>query len=509
MSGIDEVAGSLSLPDFSHLTPRRAASVAPRASAALVGRQQWERRFRRRLRLSDSVTVVLACTVASVSALLATTPHVLIQDPWLLLRVPLSTALVWLLFLSLFSSREPSIMGHGSAEYRRVAHATGMAFGTLAIAYVLFGWDGIRTQLFLALPVGSLALLITRWAARKALIAERDRGRFVSRAVVVGSRDDVEYVVSSFGSSSRLGYQIVGTVLSDVEDATVEICSRSYPSVYGARSAASAASALHADTIIVAGQPHDDSAYIKHLAWELEGTASELVLCSRLADVAGPRMSLRPIEGMPLIHVRIPRFDGGAYVVKRALDIIASTLALVAFAPFAALIALAILIDDGGPVFFQQNRVGRDGREFPMLKFRSMRTSAENELQALLTENEGAGPLFKLRHDPRITRVGAVLRKYSLDEIPQFWNVLRGDMSVVGPRPPLPSEVTAYDGTVFRRLYIKPGITGPWQVGGRSDLSWDESVRLDLRYVENWSVIGDLQIMWRTAKVMIHPEGAY
>lgn len=508
MSAVDDVAGALTIPDFG-LTARRAASVAPRASAALMGRQLWERRFRRRLRISDTTTTLLACTLAAVFALLATSPHVLMQDPWLLLRVPLSTSVVWLLFLALFSSREPSILGHGSAEYRRVAHATGMAFGTLAIAYVLFGWDGIRTQLFFALPVGGLALLTTRWASRRALIADRERGRFVSRAVVVGSRDDVEYVISSFGPSSKLGYQIVGTVLSDVRDETVEICSRSYPSVHGANAAASAASALRADTIIVAGQPQDDSSYVKHLAWELEGTASELVLCSRLADVAGPRMSLRPIEGMPLIHVRIPRFDGGAYVVKRGLDIVASSLALVAFAPFAAVIALAILLEDGGPVFFQQNRVGRDGHEFPMLKFRSMRPSAELELQSLLTGNEGAGPLFKLKNDPRVTRVGAILRKYSLDEIPQFWNVLRGDMSVVGPRPPLPSEVTAYDGTVFRRLYIKPGITGPWQVGGRSDLSWDESVRLDLRYVENWSVIGDLQIMWRTAKVMIRPEGAY
>jgi lipopolysaccharide/colanic/teichoic acid biosynthesis glycosyltransferase len=160
-------------------------------------------------------------------------------------------------------------------------------------------------------------------------------------------------------------------------------------------------------------------------------------------------------------------------------------------------------------VFFSQQRVGRDGRVFTMFKFRTMAVDAEQRLSELRERNEGSGPLFKMKQDPRVTRVGRVLRKLSLDELPQFWNVLRGDMSVVGPRPPLPAEVTAYDGTVVRRLYVKPGITGLWQVSGRSDLSWDESVRLDLSYVENWSLMNDLQIMWRTARVMVHREGAY
>ena len=233
------------------------------------------------------------------------------------------------------------------------------------------------------------------------------------------------------------------------------------------------------------------------------------MLSSRLTDVAGPRISLRQVEGLPLIHVKIPDFEGGQHMLKRALDIGVASVALILFAPFVPFIALAIALDSRGPVFFTQKRIGRDGREFRMLKFRSMRTTAEAERTALLGANEGSGPLFKLRDDPRVTRVGRFLRRYSIDEMPQFWNVLAGEMSVVGPRPPLPSEVTAYDGTVFRRLYIKPGITGLWQVSGRSDLSWDESVRLDLRYVENWSVMNDLMIMWQTVKVMLRPNGAY
>jgi exopolysaccharide biosynthesis polyprenyl glycosylphosphotransferase len=266
---------------------------------------------------------------------------------------------------------------------------------------------------------------------------------------------------------------------------------------------------LGADSIIIASRPDDDPDFIKRLSWDLEGTAAELILSSRLTDVAGPRLSLRPLDGLPLIHVKIPEFEGGVHLLKRAMDIAVAVVALIPIAVAAPLIALMIKLDDHGPALFRQTRVGRDGREFQILKFRTMRTTAEAELGALRSHNEGAGPLFKLKRDPRITRVGSVLRKFSLDELPQFWNVLRGEMSVVGPRPPLPSEVTAYDGTVYRRLYIKPGITGLWQVSGRSDLSWEESVRLDLRYVENWSMLTDLMIMWRTARVMLRPKGAY
>jgi len=196
-------------------------------------------------------------------------------------------------------------------------------------------------------------------------------------------------------------------------------------------------------------------------------------------------------------------------VLKRGLDLVVSALALIPIIVITPLLALLIRLDSPGRVFFFQERVGRDGRRFQIVKFRSMHVDAEQRLAALRARNEGAGLLFKLKDDPRVTRVGKVLRRLSLDELPQFWNVLIGDMSVVGPRPPLPSEVRAYDGTVSRRLYIKPGITGLWQISGRSDLSWDESVRLDLRYVENWSVMTDLQIIWRTARVMLFPKGAY
>lgn len=508
MTAVDGIAPGLTLPGLAPKTASRTATTeAPRASAALVGRLQWERRFRTRLRVNDAVVVAVSCTFATIVSVTAAAPGDIAVRSRVLIAV--ATAMIWLISLGLFNTRSTTVVGTGPTEYARVAHATGLAFGLLAIVFVMFEWHGIRAQLFTALPLGTLALLASRWAWRRWLISQRAEGRYASRTVVVGSRDDVEYAIRSLGPAGQLGYLVVGVALLDDDRDSLTVDDVVYPVTRGDDAVLRAAAIHESDTIVVASQPAGDPAYVKRLAWALEGTAAELVISSRLTDVAGPRMSLRPVEGMPLIHVKLPSFEGAAFYVKRALDILVSLAALVLFAPIALVIAIAITADDGGPVFFRQARVGRDGREFAMLKFRTMRVDAEAELAALLAHNEGSGPLFKLRRDPRVTRVGQFLRSFSLDEVPQFWNVLRGDMSVVGPRPPLPSEVIAYDGTVSRRLYIKPGITGPWQVGGRSDLSWEESVRLDLRYVENWTVMTDLVLMWRTAKVMVTTEGAY
>ena len=218
---------------------------------------------------------------------------------------------------------------------------------------------------------------------------------------------------------------------------------------------------------------------------------------------------MRPVEGLPLMHVELPNFEGGKHHLKRAADVVAASAALLVLAPTLLVIAVMVRLDSDGPVLFRQERVGKSGRTFTMLKFRSMVQTAERDLVALREQNEGSGVLFKLKNDPRITNIGRFLRKYSIDELPQLWNILVGDMSVVGPRPPLLSEVNEYENHVHRRLYVKPGLTGLWQVNGRSDLSWEESVRLDLYYVENWSLTGDLVIIWRTVKVVIKPLGAY
>ena len=327
--------------------------------------------------------------------------------------------------------------------------------------------------------------------------------------IVAGSREDVEYVIEKLAHDPHRAYHVIGATTTDGVADAFEIDGERYPVIGPIQATAQYGRSSGADTIVVASTPEDDRDFVRRLGWELEGTAAELVLCNRLTDVAGPRLSLRPLDGLPLVQVKIPEFEGGVHATKRAMDVILAILALIPILLVTPFIALAIRLDSPGPVFFHQRRVGRDGRQFWMLKFRTMCADAESVRDELRAQNEGAGPLFKLKSDPRVTRVGGVLRRFSIDELPQFVNVLLGEMSIVGPRPPLPEEVTAYDGTVFRRLYIKPGITGLWQISGRSDLSWDDSVRLDLRYVENWSITTDLMIMWRTGKAMVRPKGAY
>ncbi|KAA0960153.1 sugar transferase [Microbacterium sp. ANT_H45B] len=477
--------------------------VTPRVSATLERRRQWERRYRLRLRITDASVILVAMGATAAVQLLT---GVVGEEA---LRNGLLLSLAWFVTLSALGTRAGTILGSGATEYRRVAHAAGLAFGVIAILGVLLEWEGLQPLFFVALPVGTLGLLFGRWSWRRWLQHRRLRGEYASRTLVVGATDDVEYVINSLQKGGENGYNVVGTTLFDREAGTLTLGESTYPSVGNLNTVAGAAVELGADTIIVASRPEGDPEFVKHLSWQLEGTAAELVLSSRLTDVAGPRVSLRQVDGLPLIQVKIPTYEGGVHVLKRALDIIVAAVALIPIALITPVLAVLVKLDSPGPLFFSQERVGRDGRTFRIMKFRSMKTDAEQQLTALKEQNQGAGLLFKMKDDPRVTRVGRILRKLSLDELPQFWNVLIGDMSVVGPRPPLPSEVTSYDGTVFRRLYIKPGITGLWQVSGRSDLSWDESVRLDLRYVENWSVMNDLQIMWRTAKVMVQPSGAY
>lgn len=478
--------------------------VAPRMSATLERRQQWERRYRLRLRLSDATVIVaVAALTALIQVFLLGTPVNAVFRGAILLVATLY------MMLAALNTRSAAIFGSGATEYRRVAHASGLAFGIVAIVGILLEWDGLRPLLVIALPTGMLGLLVTRWSWRRWLQHRRLEGAYVSRTLVVGATEDVEYVINSLRTSGENGYHVVGTTLLDRNANELAVGETRYPVVGNVTTVASAAAQIGADTIIVASRPDGDTDFVKRLSWQLEGTAAELVLSSRLTDVAGPRISLRQVDGLPLIQVKIPTYEGGVHLLKRALDIAVAALALIPIGILTPVLALLIKLDSPGRVFFFQERVGRDGRTFRIVKFRTMKTDAEQQLAELRAQNEGAGLLFKMKDDPRVTRVGRVLRKLSLDELPQFWNVLTGDMSVVGPRPPLPSEVTAYDGTVFRRLYIKPGITGLWQVSGRSDLSWDESVRLDLRYVENWSVMNDLQIMWRTGKAMVRSSGAY
>lgn len=244
--------------------------------------------------------------------------------------------------------------------------------------------------------------------------------------------------------------------------------------------------------------------------WQLETMDIDLVVSPGVMDVANARLALRPYAGFPLLHVEKPQYEETNRFQKRAFDFCFALAAIVVTFPVMLVCAVAIRLTSKGPVFYRAERIGLDGKPFTMLKFRTMVDGADQQVEDLLARNDSAGGvLFKMREDPRITRVGKVLRKLSIDELPQFINVLKQDMSVVGPRPPLRREVDTYDVEARRRLLVKPGVTGLWQVSGRSDLSWEDSVRLDLSYVDNWSMAGDLMIVAKTIKVVLVGDGAY
>ncbi|WOF22630.1 sugar transferase [Microbacterium betulae] len=464
--------------------PALTAVLSPRSAAPVLRRRRLERRAALRVTLTDAALVAAASAAAALSGPL--------PEPAAAV-VALTAASLWWVGLALAGGGAPH---RGAAPYGRATVATAAAFGVLAILLAPFDTALLQAQL-VAAPAGLAAVLAGRALWHRRLVSERRTGAAAPRALVIGLPDDVDRVSSALNDHGRSGYLVVGTL----------------PLEKGADAAmgriADAMARLGADAVVIASAHTADAGFVQRLRRQLAGAATEIALASGMADSPGPRLSLHQAAGLPLVRMRVPAYDGGAHLAKRALDIVVAVLALVPVALLAPVIALAIVVDSPGPVLFRQERVGRDGRRFRMIKFRSMAAGAEDELALLSPRNEASGPLFKLRDDPRVTRVGRILRRTSLDELPQFWNVLVGDMSVVGPRPPLPREVLAYDRSAVRRLYVKPGITGPWQVGGRSDLSWEQSMRLDLHYVENWSILSDLVLIWRTVMVMVRAKGAY
>jgi exopolysaccharide biosynthesis polyprenyl glycosylphosphotransferase len=263
------------------------------------------------------------------------------------------------------------------------------------------------------------------------------------------------------------------------------------------------------DVVAVATDPELAGHSLRKLSWALEQRSVELIVSPGIVEVAGPRISIRPVAGLSLLHLERPSVSGGPHLLKSIFDRVVGCLVLIGIAPILLVTAVLVKITSRGPVLFQQTRVGRGGEEFKMLKFRTMVADAEARRAELHALNEGNGLLFKLRDDPRVTKVGKYLRRFSVDELPQLVNVLRGEMSLVGPRPPLPAEVALYAIDDARRMLVKPGLTGLWQVSGRSDLTWEESMRLDLRYADNWSIALDLLILWKTARAVLGRDGAY
>lgn len=468
----------------------------------------WQRRYGRRLIVTDALIV---CLVMSASHLMWLGERSQLVGPSLRLPyvyITMALSVLWVISLSMANSRDSRITGAGGDEYKRVIDGTMRLFGTVAIIFFLVGANAGHSYFFFALPMGVVLLIAGRWLSRKWLVAQRRAGRHTTRAVLVGDWDATEHVIRQLAQDSAAGLVLVGAVTQPFAHPRRALSS-------GVRVLGSYDDLLEGirrcgvDAVIYTGAGELGPRRLRELGWQLDDMGVDLIVAPALTDIAGPRIHARPVAGVPLVRVDYPRFEGGRRIAKRALDVVGSSLALLLLAPFFVLLAVLIRLDSTGPAVFRQTRVGLKGKTFRMLKFRSMVADAESRLAALVNQSDGNGVQFKMREDPRVTRVGRPLRKYSLDELPQLVNVLRGEMSLVGPRPPLACEVEHYDEWAHRRFLVKPGLTGHWQIKGRSDLCWDDCVRWDLYYVENWSLMGDLLILWKTLRVLVRPTGAY
>ncbi|ARJ06120.1 polyprenyl glycosylphosphotransferase [Cnuibacter physcomitrellae] len=416
----------------------------------------------------------------------------------------------WMTALSVYGTREPRAIGTGSQEYRLIADGALRLFGLLAIVAFLFQINLARGYVLIAFPLGLVVLVFSRWMWRQWLGVQRARGHYTSRVLLVGSPTSVDYFARELNRQPEAGYLVVGAcVPAGLGTASP---TAGFVPIFGDLSEVTQAMVgSDADTIVITSSDDLPPDRVRQLSWSLEPGRQHLVVAPSLVDIGGPRIHTRPVAGLPLIHVETPRYEGSKRFAKRAFDIAASAFGLFLLAPLLVTIAMTVRLGSAGPVFFRQERVGYNGRRFEMLKFRSMVVDAEQRLIYLRDQHrsEGNTVLFKMKDDPRVTKAGKFLRRYSLDELPQLINVFNGTMSLVGPRPPLAREVQQYEQHVHRRFLVKPGITGLWQVSGRSNLSWEESVRLDLYYVENWSLTGDLVILWRTLRAVFAREGAY
>ncbi|MFE7406398.1 sugar transferase [Isoptericola sp. NPDC057559] len=501
----------ITVPDTGQ--PLRSRTAAVRAARLKEVRDSfragsWQTSYRRRLVRTDVVVVVVTALVAAAARGAAVhdsvTPTVL-GDQVLSVGV-LVTA--WLASLWLARAYDVRVFASGPAEYQRVFDASWRLVAPLALLALLVARPGVSTFLLVAVPTGVLALLVGRWLCRSWLHRQRQQGGCVTLVLAIGLRDQVERLVHEL-NDRQSGYRVVGVCVPTTDDVRPGEDILGVPVLGDLRTAGVMAAQVGADCVAVSGSDAITADVVRRLGWELEPVGVDLMLTAELADVAGPRITVTPEQSVSLLHVDAPRFTGPRYVLKSVVDWTGAALITLLLLPLMVVVALAVKLSSRGPVFYTQDRVGRDERTFRMLKFRSMRVGADAEVAVLAEPNDGSGVLFKLHDDPRVTAVGKVLRRLSLDELPQLLNVLAGQMSLVGPRPPLPQEVSRYESRVRRRLRVKPGLTGLWQVGGRSDLTWEEGVRLDVFYAENWTVFGDLLILARTAKAVVSGRGAY
>lgn len=466
--------------------------------------------------MGDLIALALAMSVV---ALFSPRLDVGVADQSVRVAAPVTAIVLVLGTLVSFAANrawEPRVLGTGLEEFRRVGHAVLSLIAVLAVVAFALKLDSGRRWVLLVLPLFLILALVIRYLLRRVLHRARARDRYLHTVLACGDADSVADLVRRTRASVHAGWRVDGVCLREMvprpggapppprptEVAGVPVVGTPDEIVELVRSRGFNAVAILPSSTWTRIRTQE-------LAWQLEGSGAEVVLAPVLTDVAGPRLHATPVAGMPLMRVSAPCFSGPRKVAKALFDVTVAVAALVVLWPVLLAIGVAVRLDSPGPALFFQERVGKDGGTFRVVKFRTMVQDAEAQMAQLTEMNQGAGPLFKMRRDPRVTRVGAVLRRFSIDEVPQLLNVLTGSMSLVGPRPPLPTEVAFYESAVSRRLLVKPGMTGLWQVGGRSNLDWDESVRLDLNYVENWSFALDALILCKTVIAVCRRHGAY
>ncbi|MEV0672720.1 sugar transferase [Mycobacterium sp. NPDC050441] len=471
----------------------------------------WQRRYAAELRLTDTLAVCAAVILAQYIRF-GTTESAAGTYKYFVPGFSAAFVLVWLTALAGFHTRSPRVIGSGIEEYRRVITASFWTFGAIAIVTLLLKVDVVRGYLAVALPLGIVGLVLSRLFWRGRLARKRSEGGYQTAVLAIGEPEAVQNLANELTRDAVDGFRIVGVGVPGYGPSRGErmvVNGGEVPIIGGETQVLESIRTCGADTVAIAGTEHFGVRGIRRLIWDLEPLQVDLIVSTGVMDVALSRLVMRPIAGLPLLHIEKPQYLGAKRFQKRAFDVGFASAALIVTLPILAATAIAIKASSRGPVFYCSERIGIDGMPFSMMKFRTMVRDADKQLARLLTTNESDGLLFKLHDDPRITRVGRLLRRFSIDELPQFLNVLRGEMSVVGPRPPLRREVEAYDCDVLRRLLVKPGVTGLWQVSGRSDLSWERSVRLDLSYVDNWSMIQDALIIAKTLRAVFRHTGAY
>jgi exopolysaccharide biosynthesis polyprenyl glycosylphosphotransferase len=503
---------SSELTEGDDLDVARSAPALPRSE-----RERWQAEYVRRMGATDLIAIAVALGVAQLIRFGGpAAPPLAWPLPYEVGYTVVSVllALAWLALLAACNTRSPQVVGSGSEEYRRLVSATLRLFGALAILSLIFQIEFARGYLAIALPLGLLGLMCSRLGWRLHVRQRRRvRGAYRTSVLVVGCAEAAQAMASAFSRLPDSGYRVVGVCIPDNGPNTTEYAIRgsgqSFSVVGNDRSVLDAVRRCGADTVAVTATDHLGPIELRRMAWDLDPLGVELIVAPGVVDIAGTRLTNRQVAGVPMLHIAKPQYDRAKSTGKAVFDMCFAGAVLIAIAPVLVAIAMVVKLTSPGPVFYLSERIGRGGKPFRMIKFRSMYSDADRNVAALIESHGGNPMFFKMKDDPRITPIGKITRKFSLDELPQFFNVLRGDMSVVGPRPQVQREVDTYDGNMRRRLLVKPGVTGLWQVSGRSDLSMEDAVRLDLSYVENWSMILDLLLIAKTISAVARGEGAY